>query len=79
MVKKKASKTYVSKGIVGHPKRTPHNKPNERLLNQVKAWREGKDVKLSVYRESTKDSGSPKIDAKEVWGRPFAKQQKESS
>jgi hypothetical protein len=66
------SKGYVSKGSIGHPRRT-RQVGSEKIMNQLNAWKKGKRVKVSYNRVDTKDSGMPKQWAHEVWGSPFVK------
>jgi hypothetical protein len=35
---------YISRGIIGRPKKTPAS-GSEKIMNKVKAWTKGKDVK----------------------------------
>lgn len=73
----KTKKQYTSKGIVGHPKRTRATGA-DRLLNQLKAWKAGKSVKVTIPRQRDKlgnmiGSGEPKGWARELWGDPNRK------
>lgn len=72
MGKKKHSKGYVSKGLVGHCARTPAV-GSERIMNQLNAWKKGKQVKISYNRADEKDNGMPKEWAHHVWGSPSAR------
>lgn len=68
--KAKKGEKYVSKGIVGHPMKTRAS-VNERIMNQLDAWKKGKRVMLSIPRELG-DAGSPRVEAKTVWGAPVS-------
>lgn len=69
MGSKSKGKSYVSKGIVGRPMRTPAT-GSEKILNKIKAWKAGKPVKIFF--------GNEWVDAREVWGSPFRKLKIES-
>lgn len=77
-----SKKSYVSKGIVGRPMRTPA-KGREKIINRLNAWKAGKQVKISIPREydektrKMKGSGEPKRWAHEEWGSPFRKAKRE--
>ena len=64
MGSKSKGKSYVSKGIVGRPMRTPA-RGSEKILNKLRAWKAGKPVKLFYEGEW--------VNAREVWGDPFRK------
>ena len=61
MGKKKSREKYVSKGIVGHPRRTRAT-GFDKMMNKLKAWQQGKPVKLTLYGYKTT--------ALEAWGDP---------
>lgn len=78
MGSKSKGKSYISKGIVGHPMRT-RAKGSEKILNQIKAWKAGKPVYISIPREYDKNgkmigNGEPPVLATELWGDPTKKQ-----
>lgn len=60
----KQREKYVSKGSVGHPRRTPA-RGTEKILNKIRAWKAGKPVKLFVNNEW--------VDAVSIWGDPNRK------
>lgn len=64
MPKKKSRASQTSKGIVGHPRRAKTSKGMTKILNQRKAWEQGKRVMLVV------NSAGHKAEAREVWGLP---------
>jgi hypothetical protein len=74
MGKKKAkSSGYVSKGIVGHPMKTKQRDPAARIMNQVQAWKKGKNVLLSIPSDKN-PSIMEKVPALSIWGNPKPKQ-----
>lgn len=67
-------KQYISKGIVGHPRKTPA-RGAEKIFNKIKAWKAGKPVKISIPREFNEQgnmigSGEPKQWASDIWSSP---------
>lgn len=70
MGSKSKGKSYVSKGIVGRPMRTPA-RGSEKILNKIRAWKAGKTVKLFYENEW--------VNANEIWGSPFRKIRIESN
>ena len=71
MAKKKSRKSRTSKGIHGTT-RTRTSFGMTRLLNQQKAWEQGKRVMLSV-------DGGEKVEARQVWGLPPFLKRKEKN
>jgi hypothetical protein len=76
--KKASGKNYVSKGIVGTTKSRSKNDPDyalRRLLNQQKAWREGRNVVLTVPNPNSSETNRQfiKVNARDVWGDPKRK------
>ena len=79
MGSKSKGKSYTSKGIVGHPMRTRATGA-EKILNKVRAWKAGKNVKIQIPREYDKKgkmvgSGAEKEYANDLWG-PYKKKPK---
>lgn len=70
MVKKKDS--YTSKGQRRSSIGVKNRDPAQRVLNQLDAWRKGKNVVLTM---ETKDRTKrfQRINARDVWGDPFRK------
>ena len=88
MGKKKSRVKQVSKG--------ERNSVNQKLLNsirrdyvgtmtqlnnQLKAWREGKNVVLTVVNPNSKETNKPfiRVNARDAWGNPHAKPKKGTS
>lgn len=72
MGKKKSSSTYVSKGIVGTTKSRSKNDEDyqsRRLMNQMKAFRAGKNVVLTIANPNQQETNKPfiKVPAHTVW------------
>ena len=76
MGKKKSREKYTSKGIVGSPmKSSSKTDPDyafRRLMNQRHAWKQGRNVVLTVPNPNDKETNKPFIrkSAREVWGDP---------
>ena len=73
--KKKTS--YTSKGERRSSIGVRNTSPATKLTNQLKAWKEGKNVVLTI---ETKDPTQrfKRVNAREVWGNPFKKVKDES-
>lgn len=70
--KSRAGKSsYTSKGTVGST-RTRTSYGMTRLLNQRRAWEQGKRVMVSV-------DGGPKVEAQQIWGLPPFMKRKEAN
>jgi hypothetical protein len=79
MAKKSSGKHYVSKGErpsvtrwVVNALRREYKQSDARLNNQVKAWRAGKNVMLTVQNPDKKNTKERmiRVPAIEVWGFP---------
>lgn len=80
--KKRAGKEhYVSKGIVGHPKRCRQRDPAKRALNQLDAWLKGKNVMLTIQNPDVTATNMRmiRVNARDVWGLPPMLQKKEKN
>lgn len=76
--KKASGKNYTSKGIVGTTKSRSKNDPDyaaRRMINQQKAWREGKNVVLTVPNPNPNETNRQfiKVNARDYWGDPKKK------
>lgn len=60
---------YVSKGIVGHPRRTRNTDKMRKALNQLDAWQKGKNVMLTRPSLENKNI-MERVPAIDVWGSP---------
>jgi len=82
MAKRKKSRAqYVSKGVVGHPKRCRNRDPLTRLMNQQKAWLAGKNVVLTIANPDTTCTNARfiKVNARDHWGLPPMLKRKETN
>jgi len=76
MGKKKSREKYTSKGIVGSPMKSVNKSDPgysfRRLMNQRDAWKQGRNVVLTVPNPNDKETNKPFIrkNAREVWGDP---------
>jgi len=76
MGKKKSREKYTSKGIVGSPmKSSTKQDPGyafRRSLNQRIAWKEGRNVVLTIPNPNDKETNKPfiRVNARQVWGDP---------
>lgn len=82
--KKRAGKSsYVSKGIVGRPKRcrTSLHGTMERLVNQQDAWLAGKNVVLTIDNpdKTCTNERQIKVNARDYWGLPPMLRKKEAN
>lgn len=79
--RRKSREKYVSKGIVGHPKRCRNRDPLARLVNQQKAWLAGKNVVLTIANPDTTCTNERfiKVNARDYWGLPPMLRRKESN
>jgi len=65
---------YTSKGIHGSSMKTRDTSApdyaGKRLLNQIKAWKKGKNVVLTVANPNKNETNKPfiKISGKQAWG-----------
>ena len=84
MAKKGSGDNYKSKGERSNTSKKLQkevrrdyieNRGIERAINQVKAWRQGKNVMLTVANPSKAETNKPFLrkSAREVWGSPFNK------
>ena len=75
MAKKKDS--YTSKGQRRSSIGVKQRDPLKRALNQLDAWKKGKNVALTI---ETNDSNMrfKRVNARDVWGNPFKKAKDES-
>ena len=76
MAKKKSREKYTSKGIVGSPMKSSSKQDSDyafrRIQNQRIAWKQGRNVVLTVPNPNDKETNKPFIrkSAREVWGDP---------
>lgn len=81
MGKKSKGRNYTSKGerpTVTKSVRKAIRRvmtPEERYVNQVRAWRAGKRVMLTMPNPNAAQTNKPfvRVEAREVWGSPFQK------
>lgn len=79
MGKKKLRAKYVSKGEVGRAKKSrSRNDPDaaaRRLINQQAAWRDGKNVVLTIENPNKSETNRRfiKVNARDHWGDPKRK------
>jgi hypothetical protein len=71
--KKSSGTTYVSKGEVGRPMKTPEKDPVRKMINKLDAWRRGKKVVLSVQDPMRRDGAHMKVTGFDYWGDPNGK------
>ena len=57
------------------------NYPMQRAMNQLNAWKKGKNVVLTVPNPDKTETNARyiKVNARDWWGSPFKKQKSESS
>jgi hypothetical protein len=72
--KKSSGKNYTSKGIVGTTKSRSKNDPGaaaRRMMNQLKAFKEGKNVVLTIPNPNPHETNKKfiKVNAKDWWKR----------
>lgn len=72
MGKKRQRASETSKGIHGGPMKTRDRSPATRMLNQRIAWREGRNVVLTIPNPSKSETNKPfiRVNAREIWGDP---------
>jgi hypothetical protein len=70
MAKKKES--YTSKGQRRSSIGVKERDPMKRALNQINAWRKGKNVVLTVETNDPTQRFK-RVNARDVWGSPFRK------
>lgn len=74
MGKKKSRTQYTSKGVVGRPTRSrkrhwEEGYQSDRIMNQLKAYLQGKRVILTIANPNKNETNKPfiKVPAHEVW------------
>ena len=74
MGKKKSRTQYTSKGVVGRPTRSrkrhwEEGYQSDRIMNQLKAYLQGKRVMLTIANPDKNETNKPfiKVPAHEVW------------
>ena len=74
MGKKKSRTQYTSKGVVGRPTRSrkrhwEEGYQSDRIMNQLKAYFQGKRVMLTIANPNKNETNKPfiKVPAHEVW------------
>ena len=74
MGKKKSRTQYTSKGVVGRPTRSrkrhwEEGYQSDRIMNQLKAYLQGKQVMLTIANPNKNETNKPfiKVPAHEVW------------
>ena len=73
MGKKKQRATQVSKGEVGGPQKSrsklDEDYPARRMMNQMRAYRQGKNVVLTIPNPNSNETNKPfiRVNAREVW------------
>lgn len=75
MAKKKES--YTSKGQRRSSIGVKERDPMKRALNQINAWRKGKNVVLTIETNDPTQRFK-RVNARDVWGSPFKKVKDES-
>tara|TARA_B100000519_G_C14233524_1_gene433618 strand:+ start:1766 stop:2062 length:297 start_codon:yes stop_codon:yes gene_type:complete len=77
--KRSSNNTYTSKGERPNTnssalkaRRIEYKNSMSRLNNQVKAWRRGKKVMLTIHNPNKKETNKPfiRVNALDVWGQP---------
>ncbi len=77
--KRSSKNNYTSKGerpnttkSILKAKRLEYNDTMSQLINQVKAWRRGKKVMLTMQNPNKKETNKPyiRVNALDVWGPP---------
>lgn len=68
--KSSSGKQYVSKGERRSSMRTRQSDPGTRLINQQKAWSEGKNVMLTIPNPNPNETNKRyiRVNASSVWG-----------
>lgn len=73
MGKKKQRAQYVSKGIHGGPQKSrsklDEDYPARRMINQMRAFQQGKNVVLTIPNPNANETNKPfiRVNAREVW------------
>jgi hypothetical protein len=73
MGKKKQRATQVSKGEVGRPQKSrsklDEDYPARRMMNQMRAFQQGKNVVLTIPNPNANETNKPfiRVNAREVW------------
>ena len=72
MGKKRQRATQTSQGIHGSSMKTSVRTPGTRMVNQRKAWAEGKNVVLTIENPNKNETNRRfiRVNAWEVWGNP---------
>ena len=72
MANKSSGKTYVSKGERRSSMKTSIKDPGTRLMNQKKAWLQGKNVVLTIENPNKNETNKRfiRVNARNIWGDP---------
>lgn len=76
MGKKASGKHYTSKGERISSMKTASRDPSDRVINQLNAWLEGKNVVLTIDNPNKNETAKRfiRVNAHDVWGDPRKRQ-----